>query len=137
MSSQLIKDKFLRSFSFYEKQLFKLYIGTNIKKTQVFIRKKAGISLLKNHCVFTFRSRSVFKFFKCSRIFLRMTALSGGYAFIQKKSFLSSFIICSYGEMVDTVDSNSTAFLSVQVQILLRVYLFLNFINNDSTSNNS
>lgn len=106
MSSKVIKDKYMRFFVFFEKQLFFKY-SFFIRKKNVFLQKTIGMSGVKNHCVFTNRSRSVFKFFKCSRIFLRNSGLSGSLGFFYKKSFL--FVLCSYGGMVDTVDSKSIA----------------------------
>lgn len=120
MKSKVIKDKYARCFSYVEKQFF-LTITKQLshqKVGSVFLKKSKGLTLLKNHCVFTNRSRSVFKFFKCSRIFLRAAGSSGMYSSFYKQSFL----FCSYGETVDTADSKFVTRMSLQVQLLLRVY---------------
>ena len=76
------KDKRLRVFLFY-------YFYCFIKKSQFFyfpfIQRFKFISTsyclcskIRNRCVFSFRARSVFSFFKVSRIFLRGTIRQEG-----------------------------------------------------------
>ena len=93
------KDKNRRSFYFFleKKKIILNYIIINLKLSKV-ISEKAYIQLrnissvstitkIKNRCVFSNRSRSVYRKFKLSRIFLKKYALQGLLMGMQKASW--------------------------------------------------
>ena len=73
MISKVIKDKYCRQFVFFEKQILQDHFVRHafFSVSEVFFKKKQNLVMLKNSCVFTKKSRMVFKQFKCSRNFLR------------------------------------------------------------------
>jgi ribosomal protein S14 len=92
------KDKNRRSFYFFleKKKIILNYIINNLKLSKD-IREQAYIQLrnissvstitkIKNRCVLSNRSRSVYRKFKLSRIFLKKYALQGLLMGMQKAS---------------------------------------------------
>jgi hypothetical protein len=73
MIAKVIKDKYCRQFVFFEKQILQDHFIRHsfLSESVVFFKKKQNLAVLKNSCVFTQKSRIVFKHFKCSRNFLR------------------------------------------------------------------
>ena len=93
------KDKNRRSFYFFleKKKIILNYIINNLKLSKD-IREQAYIQLrnissvstitkIKNRCVLSNRSRSVYRKFKLSRIFLKKYALQGLLMGMQKASW--------------------------------------------------
>jgi hypothetical protein len=73
MIAKIIKDKYCRQFVFFEKQILRDHFVrlSFFSYSLVFFKKKQNLAMLKNSCVFTKKSRMVFKQFKCSRNVLR------------------------------------------------------------------
>jgi ribosomal protein S14 len=92
MSTKVIKDKQTRQYIFFEKQLFLnqlfVQVPTATEKQLLLFSKKQSLVILKNHCIYTQRSRSVFKFFRCSRIILRQLGLGSLFCGFKKQSRL-------------------------------------------------
>lgn len=88
MKSKVIKDSYFRKFVKIEKKLLKKKYGTFQGFSNFFIKKNCSVSSIRNHCVFSNRSKAIFKIFKCSRIFLRAFILNGQVCGMVKLFFL-------------------------------------------------
>ena len=89
MKSKINKDKYNRIFFIKEIELIiKNYIQlpVGVQSNSIF-QKKIFISKLKNRCIFSSRSRSVFVKFRLSRIFFREFALLGKLTSVKKQSW--------------------------------------------------
>jgi len=89
MKSKIFKDKYNRIYFSKEKELiiirFKSLPG--IIKKNTFFKKKVFFSQLKNRCILTSRSRSIFSKFRSSRIVFRNYALIGKINNVIKQSW--------------------------------------------------
>ena len=98
MLAKVKKDQYKRSFVYLEKRLLvnKLFLFDVMRGVdRCFFKKTAYLTNIRNHCVYSHKSRSVFKRFKCSRIFFRSAVLNSSIGSCRKQSFLFSSFGCS------------------------------------------
>jgi len=77
MTAKIIKDKHCRKFVFFEKQVLydRFFSSSLLSKSFAFFKKNQHLVIIKNSCVFSKKSRIVFKQLKCSRNVLRRFGL--------------------------------------------------------------
>jgi len=89
MKSKITKDRYNRVFFIKEIELIiKDYtkLPKQVQSNSIF-QKKIFISKLKNRCIFSNKSRSVFVKYRLSRIFFRDFALLGKLTNVKKQSW--------------------------------------------------
>lgn len=87
MQSKVSKDKKLRKFIYYEGLVLKENRNI-VNKRGIFLAPNFFYSRIKNFCVFSQRSRFVFKKLHISRLIVQKSIFSGvGSSFFQKCSW--------------------------------------------------